>query len=102
MSSVRDCLFKILAGVLKPEAVSSIRNVRTRHAVVTVDPRNMVVVTVNKGQMSKCHIPQLELYIKTFESHGLSLDPVRLREAFHGLHFCVKHNMKFHTSTSPS
>jgi hypothetical protein len=35
LSAARDCLFNIFG------AVSSIRNLRTRHAVVTRDPPNM-------------------------------------------------------------
>ena len=35
MSAVRDCLFNIFAGTLHIGGRSSVRNVRTRHAVVT-------------------------------------------------------------------
>ena len=35
LSAVRDCLFNILAGTLHIGGRSSIRNLRTRHAVVT-------------------------------------------------------------------
>jgi hypothetical protein len=35
LSAVRDCLFNIFAATLHIEGSSSIRNLRTRHAVVT-------------------------------------------------------------------
>jgi len=36
LSAVRDCLFNIFAGTLHIGGRSTIRNVTTRHAVVTV------------------------------------------------------------------
>jgi hypothetical protein len=41
MSAVRIFLFNIFVTTLHLEAVSSIRNLRTHHAVVTRDPHNM-------------------------------------------------------------
>jgi hypothetical protein len=38
LSAVRDCLFNIFA------AISLFRNLRTRHAVVTRDPLDMVEI----------------------------------------------------------
>ena len=35
LSAVRDCLFNLIAGTLHIGGRSSIRNLRTRHAVVT-------------------------------------------------------------------
>ena len=35
LSAVRDCIFSILVATLYTESRSSIRNLRTRHAVVT-------------------------------------------------------------------
>jgi hypothetical protein len=46
LSSVRDCLFNIFPPYL--EAVPSIRNLRTRHAVVSRDPPNMKLIIMHK------------------------------------------------------
>jgi hypothetical protein len=42
-SAARDCLFNIFAATLFPEAISSIRILRTRHTVVTKDPSNNIL-----------------------------------------------------------
>jgi hypothetical protein len=52
LSAVRDCLFNIFAA-LYLEAVSSIRNLRTRHAVVTRDPTNMKDIRENIKMSAK-------------------------------------------------
>jgi len=43
MSAVRDCLVNIFSATLRTRRTSSIRNLRTRHAVVTRDPPNIDV-----------------------------------------------------------
>jgi hypothetical protein len=43
LSAVRDCLFNIRSYGPDLEAVSSIHNLRTRHAVVARNPLNMAV-----------------------------------------------------------
>jgi hypothetical protein len=45
LSAVRGCLVSVLAGSLHGSGVSTIRNLRTPHAVVTRDPRDMAMPT---------------------------------------------------------
>jgi hypothetical protein len=58
LSAVRDCLFNIFAPNIPPypEAVSSIRNLRTRYAVVTRDPLNMVYHSNKTGYFKNSFI----------------------------------------------
>jgi hypothetical protein len=52
LSAVRDCLFNIFTVTsLYLQAVASIRNLRTRHAVLIRDPHNMDVAVL------RCKIP---------------------------------------------
>jgi len=52
MSAVRDCLFNLFAATLLIGGRSSIRNLRTRHAVVT-GTHYMVTIFIKDGHLRK-------------------------------------------------
>jgi hypothetical protein len=53
LSAVRDCLFNIFAAALHTKGVSSINNLRTRHAVATRDPTNMQYEQIRNNNTRK-------------------------------------------------
>ena len=50
LSAVRDCLFNILAATLHIGGRSSIRNLRTRHAVVTGAHLSLLVIYIYRHE----------------------------------------------------
>ena len=59
LSDVRDCLFSIFAATLHIGDRSSIRNLRTRHAVVTGNHQNIVRVIKSRRMRWAGHVARM-------------------------------------------
>ena len=62
-SAVRDCLFSIFAATLLIGGRSSIRNLRTRHAVVTGTHLSRVLFSLHSKMYVSSHTPRKERQI---------------------------------------
>jgi hypothetical protein len=83
LSAVLDW-FNIFAAAIKLEAFSSIRNLRTRHAVVTRDPPNMEYYNIKILKYCRCYMFRLHeaIFRHLFEGLPLLLFFVFLFSAF--------------------